>query len=145
MEETRKTLLDENWKVRTTVCWGQRDRWLSYDGVEDFLKNSKHKLIELPMVETLLFSRKAQNSFLLGEEAAAYFVPFTFASTILIYKCFLINHYWYKVPSLPSFFFSWTSNLQFVVLLKNRKTCREHCRIAALLPFFLCEVSSISV
>ncbi|XP_052302670.1 uncharacterized protein LOC7469371 isoform X1 [Populus trichocarpa] len=49
VEETRKTLLDENWKVRTTVCWGQRDRWLSYDGVEDFLKNSKHKLIELPM------------------------------------------------------------------------------------------------
>lgn len=77
MEETRKTLLDENWKVKTTVCWGQRDRWLSYDGVEDFLKNSKHKLIELPMVETLLFSGKAQNSCLSGEEAAAYFVPFT--------------------------------------------------------------------
>ncbi|KAL3573106.1 hypothetical protein D5086_027010 [Populus alba] len=93
VEETRKTLLDENWKVKTTVCWGQRDRWLSYDGVEDFLKNSKHKLIELPMVETLLFSGKAQNSFLLGEEAAAYFVPFTFATTILIYKCLLINHY----------------------------------------------------
>ncbi|KAJ6401561.1 hypothetical protein OIU84_016878 [Salix udensis] len=49
VEETRKTLLDENWKVKTTVCWGRRDRWLSYDGVEDFLNNSKHKLIELPM------------------------------------------------------------------------------------------------
>ncbi|KAL8055761.1 hypothetical protein ABFX02_04G076800 [Erythranthe guttata] len=49
IEEMRKTLMDENWKVRTTVCWGLRDRWLSFDGVEDFCKESKHQLITLPM------------------------------------------------------------------------------------------------
>lgn len=49
VEETRKILTNENWKVRTTVCWGQRDRWLNYDGVEDFCKESNHKLVELPM------------------------------------------------------------------------------------------------
>lgn len=42
--------MDENWKVNTTICWGERDRWLSYDGVEDFCKESKHQLIKLPMV-----------------------------------------------------------------------------------------------
>ncbi|KNA21922.1 hypothetical protein SOVF_038760 [Spinacia oleracea] len=49
VEETRKILMNENWKVRTTVCWGQRDRWLNYEGVEEFCKESKHKLVELPM------------------------------------------------------------------------------------------------
>ncbi|KAL6959242.1 hypothetical protein U1Q18_041539 [Sarracenia purpurea var. burkii] len=36
VEEMRTTLMDEKWKVQTTICRGQRDRWLSYDGVEDF-------------------------------------------------------------------------------------------------------------
>ncbi|KAK9669568.1 hypothetical protein RND81_13G140300 [Saponaria officinalis] len=49
VEEMRNTLMNENWKVRTTVCWGQRDRWLNSDGVEDFCKASNHKLVELPM------------------------------------------------------------------------------------------------
>ncbi|KAL2470792.1 alpha/beta-Hydrolases superfamily protein [Abeliophyllum distichum] len=49
VEEMRKILMDENWKVKTTICWGQRDRWLSYDGVEDFCKESNHRLITLPM------------------------------------------------------------------------------------------------
>uniref|UniRef100_A0A803MFR1 AB hydrolase-1 domain-containing protein n=1 Tax=Chenopodium quinoa TaxID=63459 RepID=A0A803MFR1_CHEQI len=49
VQESRKILMNENWKVRTTVCWGQRDRWLNYDGVEDFCKESNHKLVELPM------------------------------------------------------------------------------------------------
>ncbi|XP_015579731.1 cis-3-alkyl-4-alkyloxetan-2-one decarboxylase isoform X2 [Ricinus communis] len=49
VEEMRSILLDRTWKVRTTICWGQRDRWLGYDGVEDFCKDSKHRLIELPM------------------------------------------------------------------------------------------------
>ncbi|KAJ0053035.1 hypothetical protein Pint_03106 [Pistacia integerrima] len=49
VEETRTILMDKSWKVQTTVCWGQRDRWLNYDGVEDFCKDSNHKLIELPM------------------------------------------------------------------------------------------------
>ncbi|KAJ8748225.1 hypothetical protein K2173_000633 [Erythroxylum novogranatense] len=49
VEDMRMVLLDQNWKVQTTLCWGQRDRWLSYDGVETFCKNSGHKLIELPM------------------------------------------------------------------------------------------------
>ncbi|KAL6209060.1 hypothetical protein ACLB2K_020003 [Fragaria x ananassa] len=49
VEEMRTILTDENWKVPTTICWGKRDRWLTYDGVEDFCKDSKHKLIEIPM------------------------------------------------------------------------------------------------
>ncbi|KAK3406206.1 cis-3-alkyl-4-alkyloxetan-2-one decarboxylase [Eucalyptus grandis] len=49
VEETRTILKDENWKVKTTICWGQRDRWLSYDGVEEFCKDSKLKMVELPM------------------------------------------------------------------------------------------------
>lgn len=49
VEEMKTILMDKNWKVRTTVCWGQRDRWLSYDGVEDFCHVAKHKLIDLPM------------------------------------------------------------------------------------------------
>lgn len=48
VEEMRKILMDENWKVQTTICWGERDRWLSYDGVEDFCKESNHRLINLP-------------------------------------------------------------------------------------------------
>lgn len=44
--------MDNSWKIPTTVCWGQRDRWLNYDGVEDFCNDSKHELIELPMVES---------------------------------------------------------------------------------------------
>lgn len=46
----RKILMGANWKVETTICWGQRDRWLSYDGVEDFCNESKHRLITLPTV-----------------------------------------------------------------------------------------------
>lgn len=49
VEDMRKILMDDDWKVKTTVCWGQRDRWLNYDGVEDFCKDSKHRLVELPM------------------------------------------------------------------------------------------------
>nr|XP_009775314.1 PREDICTED: epoxide hydrolase 3 isoform X2 [Nicotiana sylvestris] len=49
VEDTRAILMDNNWTVQTTVCWGQRDRWLSFDGVEDFCKESKHRLVELPM------------------------------------------------------------------------------------------------
>ncbi|KAK2649739.1 hypothetical protein Ddye_017228 [Dipteronia dyeriana] len=48
VEEMRTILTDKEWKIHTTVCWGQRDRWLSYDGVEDFCKSSNHELIELP-------------------------------------------------------------------------------------------------
>ncbi|KAK2965806.1 hypothetical protein RJ640_025315 [Escallonia rubra] len=48
VEEMRMTLMDASWKVRTTICWGQRDRWLSYDGVEEFCNDSKHRLVELP-------------------------------------------------------------------------------------------------
>ncbi|WCJ37266.1 alpha/beta-Hydrolases superfamily protein [Euphorbia peplus] len=49
VEEMRAILVDSNWKVKTAVCWGQRDRWLNYDGVEEFCRESKHNLIELPM------------------------------------------------------------------------------------------------
>ncbi|KAK3031842.1 hypothetical protein RJ639_035979, partial [Escallonia herrerae] len=48
VEEMRMILMDASWKVRTTICWGQRDRWLSYDGVEEFCNDSKHQLVELP-------------------------------------------------------------------------------------------------
>ncbi|XP_031123427.1 uncharacterized protein LOC116026116 [Ipomoea triloba] len=49
VEEARGILTGKNWEVPTTVCWGQRDRWLSFDGVEDFCKESKLRLVELPM------------------------------------------------------------------------------------------------
>ncbi|XP_061371825.1 uncharacterized protein LOC133314364 [Gastrolobium bilobum] len=48
VEDMQTILKDKNWKVRTTLYWGQRDRWLSYDGVEDFCKGSNHTLIEVP-------------------------------------------------------------------------------------------------
>ncbi|RWV80957.1 hypothetical protein GW17_00057683, partial [Ensete ventricosum] len=35
VEDMRTTLASETWKTRTTICWGMRDRWLSYDGVEE--------------------------------------------------------------------------------------------------------------
>uniref|UniRef100_A0A7N0UGW1 AB hydrolase-1 domain-containing protein n=3 Tax=Kalanchoe fedtschenkoi TaxID=63787 RepID=A0A7N0UGW1_KALFE len=49
VEETKKVLTDGDWKVKTAVCWGQRDRWLSYDGVEEFCRDCKLRLVELPM------------------------------------------------------------------------------------------------
>ncbi|PIN01510.1 putative hydrolase/acyltransferase (alpha/beta hydrolase superfamily) [Handroanthus impetiginosus] len=49
VEDMRRILMDENWRVQTTVCWGVRDRWLGFEGVEDFCKESKHRLITLPM------------------------------------------------------------------------------------------------
>ncbi|KAH6810914.1 alpha/beta-Hydrolases superfamily protein [Perilla frutescens var. frutescens] len=49
VEEMRSILRDEAWKVRTSVCWGERDRWLSFEGVEDFCRESNHQLITLPM------------------------------------------------------------------------------------------------
>lgn len=48
VNDMQTTLKDKNWKVRTSICWGQRDRWLSYDGVEDFCNDSNHALIEVP-------------------------------------------------------------------------------------------------
>ncbi|XP_048337191.2 uncharacterized protein LOC107413753 isoform X2 [Ziziphus jujuba] len=50
VEEMRMILQDKSWKVKTTVCWGKRDRWLAFDGVEDFCKDSSHKLLEIPSV-----------------------------------------------------------------------------------------------
>lgn len=49
VEEMRRTLGDKSWKIPTTVCWGQRDRWLSYDGVDSFIKDSNIQMVELPM------------------------------------------------------------------------------------------------
>ncbi|XP_031407865.1 uncharacterized hydrolase YNR064C isoform X4 [Punica granatum] len=49
VEEMRRILSDKNWEVPTTVCWGQRDRWLSYDGVDSFVKDSNIQMVELPM------------------------------------------------------------------------------------------------
>ncbi|KAK1421836.1 hypothetical protein QVD17_24500 [Tagetes erecta] len=49
VEEGRNILMDDDWKVKTSICWGQRDRWLDFEGVEDFCKAAKHRLVELPM------------------------------------------------------------------------------------------------
>ncbi|XP_072965107.1 uncharacterized hydrolase YNR064C [Typha angustifolia] len=49
VDDMRKILSSDSWKVQTTICWGMRDRWLSYNGIEDFCKSSNHKLVELPM------------------------------------------------------------------------------------------------
>ena len=46
----RNILSSESWKIKTTVCWGMRDRWLDYDGVEDFCSRSNIRLIQLPTV-----------------------------------------------------------------------------------------------
>jgi len=46
----RSILRSNSWKTNTTVCWGMRDRWLSYDGVEDFFGGLNQKIVELPMV-----------------------------------------------------------------------------------------------
>ncbi|WVZ67665.1 hypothetical protein U9M48_016713 [Paspalum notatum var. saurae] len=35
--------------LKTTICWGMRDRWLSYDGVEEFFAGLNQKIVELPM------------------------------------------------------------------------------------------------
>nr|XP_027192457.1 uncharacterized protein LOC101497246 isoform X2 [Cicer arietinum] len=48
VEDMQTILKDESCNVPTTICWGQRDRWLSYDGVEDFCKDSNHTLIQVP-------------------------------------------------------------------------------------------------
>ncbi|KAI4319282.1 hypothetical protein MLD38_032902 [Melastoma candidum] len=48
VEEMRMILKGEDWKPKTTICWGQRDRWLKSDGVAEFCDESNHKLIELP-------------------------------------------------------------------------------------------------
>ncbi|XP_042958777.1 uncharacterized hydrolase YNR064C isoform X4 [Carya illinoinensis] len=53
VEDMQRILTDKNWKVPTTVLWGQRDRWLSYDGVEDFCKDANHKLVEVPTVDLI--------------------------------------------------------------------------------------------
>ncbi|CAA7396234.1 unnamed protein product [Spirodela intermedia] len=47
-EEMRTILSSESWKIQTTICWGQRDRWLDYDGVEEFCSRSNIRLVELP-------------------------------------------------------------------------------------------------
>ncbi|KAG6418016.1 hypothetical protein SASPL_120214 [Salvia splendens] len=49
VEDMRRILGDKTWKVRTSVCWGERDRWLSFEGVEDFCRESNHQLIKVPM------------------------------------------------------------------------------------------------
>lgn len=48
VQSMRTILASEFWKTNTTICWGLRDRWLSYDGVEDYCKSLNHKLVELP-------------------------------------------------------------------------------------------------
>ncbi|XP_068664484.1 uncharacterized protein [Aristolochia californica] len=40
VDDVRKILSSQAWKIRTKVCWGQRDRWLNYDGVEDFCRST---------------------------------------------------------------------------------------------------------
>ncbi|CAO2167523.1 unnamed protein product [Urochloa humidicola] len=49
IESMRSILGSNSWKTKTTVCWGMRDRWLSYDGVEEFFRGLNQKIVELPM------------------------------------------------------------------------------------------------
>jgi pimeloyl-ACP methyl ester carboxylesterase len=49
IESMRNILSSDSWKTKTTVCWGLRDRWLNYDGVEDFCGSANYKILELPM------------------------------------------------------------------------------------------------
>lgn len=50
IESMRSILESGSWKTKTTICWGMRDRWLSYDGVEEFFGGLNQKIVELPMV-----------------------------------------------------------------------------------------------
>ena len=52
VDDMKTILEDKNWKVQTAIFWGQRDRWLSFDGVEDFCKDTKHTLVQVPTVKT---------------------------------------------------------------------------------------------
>ncbi|KAG9446176.1 hypothetical protein H6P81_012304 [Aristolochia fimbriata] len=49
VEDMRQILSSQAWKIPTKICWGQRDRWLSFDGVEEFCKSTGHELVELPL------------------------------------------------------------------------------------------------
>ncbi|WVZ67664.1 hypothetical protein U9M48_016713 [Paspalum notatum var. saurae] len=49
IESMRSILGSDSWKTKTTICWGMRDRWLSYDGVEEFFAGLNQKIVELPM------------------------------------------------------------------------------------------------
>ncbi|MQL88414.1 hypothetical protein Taro_020967, partial [Colocasia esculenta] len=62
IEAMRNILSSESWKVRTTICWGKRDRWLDFDGVEDFCSRFNHILVELPMVYVPHFLKWYVNS-----------------------------------------------------------------------------------
>lgn len=53
VESMRTILADESWKTNTTICCGLRDRWLDYNGIEDYCRSFNHKLVELPMVSSL--------------------------------------------------------------------------------------------
>lgn len=46
--EMRSILSNKEWKVPTSIIWGMRDRWLKYDGVEEFANFAKHEVIQLP-------------------------------------------------------------------------------------------------
>ncbi|KAH0448507.1 hypothetical protein IEQ34_022307 [Dendrobium chrysotoxum] len=48
VEYMRAIIASSSWKINTAVCWGLRDRWLSYKGIEDFCKPLNLKLVELP-------------------------------------------------------------------------------------------------
>ncbi|CAN6462794.1 unnamed protein product [Victoria cruziana] len=48
VEDMKKNLRSQTWGVDTTICWGLRDRWLNYEGIQDFCRDSNHKLVELP-------------------------------------------------------------------------------------------------
>ncbi|XP_020590152.1 uncharacterized hydrolase YNR064C isoform X1 [Phalaenopsis equestris] len=48
VEYMRTALASSSWKINSVVCWGLRDRWLSYNGIEDFCKSSNLKLVQLP-------------------------------------------------------------------------------------------------
>ncbi|VAH67776.1 unnamed protein product [Triticum turgidum subsp. durum] len=49
IESMRSILASDSWNTKTTICWGLRDRWLTYDGVEDFCDGLKHNVVQLPM------------------------------------------------------------------------------------------------
>jgi pimeloyl-ACP methyl ester carboxylesterase len=49
IESMRSILASDSWNTKTTICWGMRDRWLTYDGVANFCDDLKHKFVEIPM------------------------------------------------------------------------------------------------
>lgn len=52
---SREILSPTSWKKPVSILWGLKDRWLDFNGVENFAKTINARLVQLPQVHTLDF------------------------------------------------------------------------------------------